>query len=622
MSPGKEIKETITTQESSPHASNMTRAKTAPVVITRIDVASVGGHTPSSSALRRVINRTPVQNKINKTMVLPQSNSQPKPLNPKTITVGSKLPTPVDVNTFEKLLEGYPSDKKHYLIQGFSEGFRLGYTGDRCPQTCNNLRTALQQPDIVKEKIQKELAAGRIAGPFDNPPFENLKLSPLGLVPKKKPGEFRLIHHLSYPRGSEESVNSNISKEFSSVKYASIDDAVHHIKRLGKGCFLAKTDLQSAFRIVPLHPDEYNLVGFTWEDKFYHDRCLIMGCSSSCHVFEEVSKALEWIAVNKYGCKHVVHILDDFLFLEESYRKCLESLLGFLKLCNHVGIPIAHEKTFFPLTTLDFVGISLDTIQLEARLPPDKLDKCRALLEEFQGRKSCKLKDLQSLLGFLNFCCSVIVCGRAFLRRLYDLTRGVKQPYYTVRLNTEAQRDIKMWFTFLEKFNGKSMFLEERFLSSSTLTLYTDAAKSLGFGAIYGSFWLYGLFPSSWRDFNITFLELYPIVLAAHIWGHLWKNHSILFYTDNLALVSIINSKTSKESNIMCLVRALVLVCLENNIFFQARHISGCFNVLSDALSRQQVAKFKRLCPNSRERPVEIPPELMPEAFWRALIAS
>lgn len=344
-----------------------------------------------------------------------------------------------------------------------------------------------------------------------------------------------------------------------------------------------------------------------------------MGCCSSCQIFEAVSTALQWIAEQKFGCEHMVHVLDDFLFVGRSYQTCLEALLNFLKLCSHLGFPIAEEKTYFPRTTMEFVGITLDSILLQARLPEDKVKKCLQLLTEFRNKTSCKLRELQSLLGYLNFCCSVVISGRAFLRRLYNLTVGVEQSYYFIRLTGEAKRDLMTWHEFVQHFNGKAMFLSDRFLSNSALHLYTDAAKSLGFGAIYGSAWLYGRFPSSLQKFNITFLELYPIVLAAHIWGPLWENHCILFHTDNLALVSILNSKTSKEENIMHLVRSLVFVSLKHNILFQSKHVRGCFNTLSDSLSRQQVDKFKALSPSSNPLPTQIPPHLQPEEFWKAL---
>ena len=73
--------------------------------------------------------------------------------------------------------------------------------------------------------------------------FNNLVISPVGLVPKKSPGAFRLIHHLSHPQGS--SVNAGIPPDLTTVHYASVADAIATTKRrrLGPGCFLARTDI-------------------------------------------------------------------------------------------------------------------------------------------------------------------------------------------------------------------------------------------------------------------------------------------------------------------------------------------------------------------------------------------
>jgi hypothetical protein len=61
---------------------------------------------------------------------------------------------------------------------------------------------------LTEQKIEKEIKAGRVAGPFNYLPLINLKVSPIGIVPKKTIGDFRLIHHLSYPESS--SVNDFI----------------------------------------------------------------------------------------------------------------------------------------------------------------------------------------------------------------------------------------------------------------------------------------------------------------------------------------------------------------------------------------------------------------------------
>ena len=82
------------------------------------------------------------------------------------------------------------------------------------------------------------------------------------------------------------------------------------------------------------------------------------------------------------------------------------------------------------------------------------------------------LKDLQSIIGLLNFACSVIIPGRVFLRRLINLTMGRKKPYHFIRVNTEVKKDLRIWQTSLDSFNGKSFFLEKGWSSSYSLFFF------------------------------------------------------------------------------------------------------------------------------------------------------
>lgn len=160
--------------------------------------------------------------------------------------------------------------------------------------------------------------------------------------------------------------------------------------------------------------------------------------------FETLSSAVEWIARKKLNIDHILHLLDDFLIVASSAKLCQDQLDLFLSLCSYLGIPMAPEKTCGPATTLSFAGIELDSICLEACLPLDKIHKSTQWISEFLGHKKASLREVQSLTGLLNFACSVIKPGRAFLRRLIDLTVGVKSPHHLVQLNKEVKEDPKV----------------------------------------------------------------------------------------------------------------------------------------------------------------------------------
>ena len=143
------------------------------------------------------------------------------------------------------------------------------------------------------------------------------------------------------------------------------------------------------------------------------------------------------------------------------------------------------------------------------------------------------MKEVQSLNGLLNFACSVIVPGRAFLRRLIDLTIGVRSPKCSIRLTRSVKEDLKVWLSFLAQYNRKSLFLPDVWNNSDKLSLYTDAAGAIGFGAIFGNNWCYGSWPDNWIGKNIAILEFYPIVLSLSLWGDQLCNQCVLFFTDN-----------------------------------------------------------------------------------------
>ena len=246
------------------------------------------------------------------------------------------LPTPVKINRLAPLLSGYSNSAAEYLINGFCFGFPIPFQGPSSSTAASNLLSAQQHPGVVDRYLAREVLAQRVAGPFTHPPFQNFRVSPIGVIPKKTPGEFRCIQHLSYPYGA--SVNDGIPVEDSSVTYSRIDNAVGLILRSGFDSFLAKTDIKSAFRIIPIRPADYNRLSIYWRGNYYYDRCLAMGLASSCKTFEALSTAVQWIAQSKLGISYMLHLLDDFLIISGSHEQCYRELALFLELCSYLGV--------------------------------------------------------------------------------------------------------------------------------------------------------------------------------------------------------------------------------------------------------------------------------------------
>ena len=441
-----------------------------------------------------------------------------------------------------------------------------------------------------------------LRGLFQNNAHGFKKISPIGIIPKKPPGSYRIIHHLSFPYG--ESVNDFIPREYSSVAYGSLDDAIRIISSLSDP-FLAKTDIASAYRIIPIRLADCPLLGFRWRDRSYVDLALPMGCSSSAQIFQLFSDALVWIAQHHYGAGHIISVLDDFLFIGESRSACLTALTGFQDMCRTLHIPLRADKTVAPCQSLTFLGVELDVLANELRLPPGKIERARNELQQLIPRKKVPLRDIQACSGRLNFACVAVPLGRPFLRRLMDLCVGVRRPHHRVSINRAARLDMRAWMTFLSQFNGRSLLTVQRWHSEEPFFLETDASGALGLGAVCGPSWLLGRWPVELLSLDISVKELVAIVVAIGVWQHRFAHRRVCIHSDNAAIVACINSQSSRSPAIMYWIRKLFVLVVLNDMLVRATHIPGTTNRAADALSRGLVQVFRTERPEADALPTD-----------------
>ena len=124
--------------------------------------------------------------------------------------------------------------------------------------------------------------------------------------------------------------------------------------------------------------------------------------------------------------------------------------------------------------------------------------------------------------------------------------------------------------------------------------------------------WFNGKWPphqqlGSSPDISIAWQELFPIYLACALWGPSWRNRHVRFSCDNQAVVSIINTKSSKIPRIMDLLRPITLFTLQYNFTLTAVHLAGLQNGVADSLSRFQMERFRELSPEASPTGYPIP---------------
>lgn len=190
---------------------------------------------------------------------------------------------------------------------------RIGYEGLLTTKVrLHNHKSASEQPQVLADGIEEDLALGRIRRLESLP--DAYYISPLGLVPKKSEGQvagWRRIHDLSAPTGH--SVNDGIPKHYSSIVYETFQHALSLIGKSGRGTVLIKRDPKSAFRGVPVSPYDGWLLMYMWAGKIFMELFLPFGLCTAPIIFNLFSEAIHWIM--SYKGWDLCHYIYDFLLV-------------------------------------------------------------------------------------------------------------------------------------------------------------------------------------------------------------------------------------------------------------------------------------------------------------------
>ena len=248
------------------------------------------------------------------------------------------------VEAWEKALSRHPDTAfAHYVVNGLRHGFRIGFNHSSLLRSAaTNMESARQHPEIISDYLAKEQSLGRMLGLFTEemlPNLPSLHINRFGVIPKgHNTGKWRLITDLSYPHG--QSVNDGIDPSLCSLMYATVDEVAEIVVKLGRGALLSKVDIESAYRLIPVHPQDRPLQAMKWDNHIYVDPMLPFGLRSAPKIFNAVADALNWY-LHQAGIQYCIHYLDDFIVVtppgSPEGQKCLTILD---QVCSALGVPI------------------------------------------------------------------------------------------------------------------------------------------------------------------------------------------------------------------------------------------------------------------------------------------
>ncbi len=502
----------------------------------------------------------------------------------------------------ECLCRGDVDPDWEYVLRGSCFGFRV------IDDNCGSEYSMSNYGSITKGTVGIEMGS-RLQSEIDDEFLTVVDkactcIHGLGAVPKGH-DDFRAIVDCSSPDGA--CVNDYTEGCRANFSYNSVESVTELIQ---VGDYLATVDISNAYRAVNIHPTSRIRQGLAWDfgdgTVYLRDNRLCMGLSSSPYVFSKLSDFVVRCMVRE-GYKECINYLDDFCVVARTEQGCREAQWALVRILRRLGFYVSYKKLICPGQVIRFLGIDIDTVDMELRLPADKLLKLMELLKFYINKRKASKKELESLAGVLAHCCKVIHGGRTFSRRVYDMVASVKKSAHKVRLNDEFRLDLKWWLEFAGKFNGKAKIIKS---TEPCIAVYSDASLT-GFGAAHGNDWLAGNFDAKgarkmggWlghhfaeakdagcRTDNINVLELWPVLQGVRRWGHEWGNRTVVFVTDNTQVRAALNTGRSRNKTTMAWLRLIFWMSITNNFDVQSVYINTRDNVVCDSLSRLDAYK-------------------------------
>ena len=482
------------------------------------------------------------------------------------------------MSNWESELEGDPDEQ--FILEGIKQGFHIIDPDCDIQMTeMPNHKSALD-PNVkpfIEETIVGEIQSGNYIVCDSKP----LIVSAIGAVPKGDSG-YRLIHDCSLP--VDGSLNSH-APEMDKYSYESVDSAMSMLK---PGYFMAKIDIKSAYRHIPIHPTSQRATGLKWtfsngREAWFYDAKLPFGARASPTVFHRISQAVKRMMARK-GYTLLVAFQDDFLVIGRTYDECLEAWLALINLLLQLGFELSYKKLVAPTTCLVFLGIQFDTESCEISLPQEKLRDILQVTKSFLQRRRATKRQLQSLAGKLNFAAKVVRGGRTFLRRILNSIVQLRRPHHKAKLSAAARQDIHWWHSFLCSFNGVASFVED----VSIVPILTDACNSAGGAFCHGDF-VYISWEGDMPEVSSLPINYKEAVSAAHAvirWAPSLPNRTIYVYTDNQCAATIINKCASKSDTVMKILRQMFWTVAKVNCTVRALYMPGEKHVLADTVSR------------------------------------
>jgi hypothetical protein len=315
---------------------------------------------------------------------------------------------------------------------------------------------------------------------------------------------------------------------------------------------------------------------------------------------------------------YILNYLDDLAGVEKKENADF-AYLTLTQILEKSGIEEAPQKCSPPSHIMVFLGVLFNSQTMTMEITPERLLEIKNLIKIWLQKKKATVKEIQSLLGKLNFVGACVKPGRIFVNRLLNWLRslhadkGRKSKLFEVTY--EVRKDIQWWDKFLPLYNGISlMYLGEWTEPDS---IFSSDACLEGCGGFWNGNYFHSDFPTDIlkRQLHIGALEMLSLLVCLKLWGKAFCRSRIVILCDNTSVCIAVNTGKTKCPFLQECLREICFIAAVNEFEIKAEHIKTGNNRIADHLSRWHMhasheVGFRALTKDYTLKEWDITPEL------------
>ena len=344
------------------------------------------------------------------------------------------------------------------------------------------------------------------------------------------------------------------------------------------------TDLEDAYFNVPISEEFQIYLAFVVDGVIYIFLRLPFGLALAPWAFHRVMRPLKGFC-HRQGLR-LHSYLDDFFLLHRSLPELRVDTAYLLEVFTSLGIRINVKKSnLSPSRTVEYLGVVFHLDSGILSLPAKKVTAIHSLCRLFMTKSHLTRRQLEHLVGTLNFASRFVPLGILHLRPLVTWMNLHTAPVsrdLPVPLDSIFKTLLRVWLEM--DLSNTSVPMS---LPTPSVSLMTDSSL-YGWSGIILPHSASGVWPQSYASRSINWLELMAVRLSLEEFLHVVRGRSVLLMSDNTTSIACIQHQgTYRSSDLMALTKDILEFCQLHSITLIPRHISGDLNSLADLHSRE-----------------------------------